>query len=182
MCFIQPRSASADPSFAIASTSPNASSKHILRSEKSSHALGAGKRRCRARNARARVVIDLHDEVIQVIFARQPVAWLAADKAHRPVVVAGGRVFAPGIVRTDGSGRQQGFRPDMTIGPPPQLPRVKNATGVPPSPSRLFALIPPRPSATGIVHPSAVNQPRRGLPAARFTRTSDNGRPRTNIL
>ena len=39
--------------------------------------------------------------------------------------------------------------------------------GVPPSPSRLLALMPPRPRATGTVRPPAVSQPRRGSPAAR---------------
>ena len=49
------------------------------------------------------------------------------------------------------------------------------ARGVPPSPSRLFALIPPRPSATGMVQPPVLNHPRRGFPAAELTRIIVSG-------
>src|SRR5262245_26964762 len=48
--------------------------------------------------------------------------------------------------------------------------------GVPPSPSRLFALMPPRPNATGNASVPAVSQPRRGLPGLRRTVIRDKDR------
>src|SRR5215470_12406622 len=52
-----------------------------------------------------------------------------------------------------------------------KLPR-----GVPPSPSRLLALIPPRPSATGNASIPAMSHPRLGSPALRRTVTRDKDR------
>jgi len=48
--------------------------------------------------------------------------------------------------------------------------------GVPPSPSRLFALMPPRPSATGNASIPAVSQPRRESPGLRRTVIRDKDR------
>ena len=54
-----------------------------------------------AGDARARVVVDLDDEVVEMILAGQPVAGLAAPKPDRLVVMAVGRVFAPGVLGAD---------------------------------------------------------------------------------
>ena len=48
--------------------------------------------------------------------------------------------------------------------------------GVPPSPSRLFALMPPRPNATGNASVPAVSQPRRESPGLRCTVIRDKDR------
>jgi hypothetical protein len=48
--------------------------------------------------------------------------------------------------------------------------------GVPPSPSRLFALMPPRPNATGNTSVPAVSQPRRESPGLRRTVIRDKDR------
>jgi len=63
----------------------------------------------------------------------------------------------------------------MPVGAPPQAHGLENPFGVPPSPSRLLALMPPRPSATGIVCPSTVSQPLLGRPAAARTWIAASG-------
>ena len=81
--------------------------------------------------------------------------------------MAAGRIFAPGVFRPDR--RELAKRcPAADGGRRATISAVAGTCpfGVPPSPSRLLALMPPRPSATGTVHPSAVSQPRRGSPAA----------------
>ena len=73
------------------------------------------------------VVIDLDDEIVEMILARQPVAGLIADQPNRLVVMAVLRVFAPGVFGPDRPGRQKGPRPRMAVGAPPQLPRAEGA-------------------------------------------------------
>jgi hypothetical protein len=72
-----------------------------------------------AGDARAKVVIDLDDEVIEVILARQPVSGLIVDQPDRLVVMAVLRIFAPGIFGPDRPRRQIGLRPRMPVGAPP---------------------------------------------------------------
>src|SRR5262245_13576778 len=78
-------------------------------------------------NARARIVVDLDDEIVEVILAGQAVAGRTARKADRLVVMAVGRIFAPGILGTDRTDRQKAFRADMAVGAPPQAPRMEDA-------------------------------------------------------
>src|SRR6185312_14268883 len=75
------------------------------------------------------VVIDLDDEIVEVILARQPVPRLIADQADRLVVMAVLRVFAPGIFEPDRPDRQKGAWLRMAVGAPPQLPGVESAPG-----------------------------------------------------
>ena len=70
-------------------------------------------------DARRGIVVDLDDEVVEMILAPQPVAGLAARETNRLVVMAVGRVFAPGILGTNRANRQEGLGPDMTVGAPP---------------------------------------------------------------
>jgi len=70
-------------------------------------------------DARSAVVIDLDDEVIEVIVARQPVAGLAADQPNRLIVMAVLRILAPGIFGTNRADGKEGSRPRMAVGPPP---------------------------------------------------------------
>ena len=122
----------------------------------------------------ARVVIDLDNEIVEVILARQPVAGLVADQPDRLIVMA----VVPGL-RTRrlraGSARtgRKRARARMAVGAPPQLPRMEGA-------SRACRRRPPAcwPGCRrGRARPAwssrpAVSQPRRGLPAARANRGS----------
>src|SRR6185437_8580979 len=66
-------------------------------------------------------------EIIEMIDARQPVAALIASQQDGLIIVAAGRVLAPGILTPDRPNRQEGFGPRMPVGAPPQLPGPKNA-------------------------------------------------------
>jgi hypothetical protein len=72
-----------------------------------------------AGDARAKVVIDLDDEIVEVILARQPVSGLVVDQPDRLVVTAVVRIFAPGILGPDRPRWQIGLRPRMPVGAPP---------------------------------------------------------------
>ena len=74
-------------------------------------------------------MIDLDDEIIEVILARQPVSRLIADQADRLIVMAVLRVFTPGVFGPDWPDRQQGARLRVAVGTPPQLPGVEGASG-----------------------------------------------------
>jgi hypothetical protein len=52
-----------------------------------------------AGNARARVVVDFDNEIIEMIIPPQPVSSLSRRQPDRPVVAAVGRVLAPGVCR-----------------------------------------------------------------------------------
>src|SRR5689334_14885471 len=80
-----------------------------------------------AGNPRTRVVVDLDYEIVEVVLAPQAVAALAAAETNRLIVMTIGRVFAPGVLGADRPDRQEGLRPDVTIGAPPQPARVKDA-------------------------------------------------------
>ena len=75
----------------------------------------------------AGVVIDLDDEIVKVVLARQPVAGLTAHQANRLIVAAVVRVLAPGVFGADRPHRQIGPRSRMAIGAPPQLQRTVRA-------------------------------------------------------
>ena len=75
----------------------------------------------------AGVVIDFDDQVVEAVVAAQPVAWFIGRPAERAVIAAIRGVLAPGVVRPDAAGRQQGSRPHQAVGPPPQPHRVKPA-------------------------------------------------------
>src|SRR5215217_8366757 len=72
----------------------------------------------------AGVVIDLDDEIVKVVLARQPVAGLIPHQANGLIVTAVVRVLAPGVFGADRPDRQIGPRSRMAIGAPPQLQRT----------------------------------------------------------
>ena len=65
------------------------------------------------------IVIDLDDEIVEVILAREPVSGLVADQSNRLVVMPVLRVFAPGVFGPDRPDRQKSPRPLMAVGAPP---------------------------------------------------------------
>jgi hypothetical protein len=74
-------------------------------------------------------MINLDNEIVDVVGPCEPVAAGVAGKSHRPIVIAAGGIFAPAVVGVDGANRQEGLRPQMTVGAPPQSPRPENPTG-----------------------------------------------------
>src|SRR3979409_2194297 len=80
-----------------------------------------------AGNARAAVVIDLDNEIIEMVVAPEPVAAACPIPPHRPVVVPACGVFAPGVFRPNGANRQECTRPRVAVSAPPQLPRPGRA-------------------------------------------------------
>ena len=72
-----------------------------------------------AGDARRGVVVDLDNEIVEVILARQAVAGLPLREPDRLVVVAIIGVFAPGVFAANWAGRQQRPRPGVTVGAPP---------------------------------------------------------------
>src|SRR5690348_15556980 len=80
-----------------------------------------------AGDARAGVVVDFDDEIIEMVLARQPVTGPIVDQTDGPIVTAVPRVLAPGIFGPDRPHRQIGLRPGMAVGAPPQLQRTVRA-------------------------------------------------------
>ena len=66
------------------------------------------------------VVIDLDNEIIEMVVAREPIAALRAIQPHRLVVMATGGIFAPGVFGPDRANREKCVRPRMAVGAPPQ--------------------------------------------------------------
>jgi hypothetical protein len=81
-----------------------------------------------AGDARRTVVIDLHDEIVEMIVALEPIAVLVTIPPHRLIVMAALRIFAPGVIGPDGANRQEGTWPRMAVGAPPQLPGPETAS------------------------------------------------------
>src|SRR6185312_4410473 len=79
------------------------------------------------RDARARIVVDLDNEIVEMIVAREAIAALVTRQPDRPVVMAVGRVLAPGVFAANRAHRDERLRPRMTVGTPPELPRMKRA-------------------------------------------------------
>ena len=80
-----------------------------------------------AGNARRGVVIDLDDEIVEMVVAPEPIATVIAIQPYRPVVMAAVGVLAPGVLRPDGANGQEGMRPRVSVGAPPQSPRPEGA-------------------------------------------------------
>ena len=80
-----------------------------------------------AGDARARVVIDLDNEIVEPVVAPQPVGRASLRHLHRLVVGAVVRVLAPAVVRTDWAHRQAGPWPRRPVGAPPQPPQLETA-------------------------------------------------------
>jgi len=88
--------------------------------------------------ARRGVVIDLDNEIIEVVVAREPIAAAIEIQPQRLIVVAAARVLAPGILGPDGAAGQECTWSRMTVGAPPQLPRPERASR---GPAVTFALV-----------------------------------------
>jgi hypothetical protein len=58
-----------------------------------------------AGNSRTAIVVDLDNKVIEVVVSFETVTPTMFVSAHRAVVVAARRVFAPGVFRTYGANR-----------------------------------------------------------------------------
>lgn len=78
-----------------------------------------------AGDPRARIVVKLDDEIIEMIVARKTVARGAGREADVPVVAPVGRVFAPSVLGADAADGEQGPRPRPAIGAPPQSLEAK---------------------------------------------------------
>ena len=102
------------------------------------------------------VVIDLDNEIVEVVVAPEPVAAVIAIQLHRPVVVAAVGVLAPGVLGPDGANRQEGLRPRVPVGAPPQLPRPKRAFR---GPAVALALVGDDSAASQVRPGSFVRQP-----------------------
>ena len=82
-----------------------------------------------AGDARAGVVIDLDDEIVEMIVAPQPVAALFRMQPHRAVVMAIAGILAPRFFRPDGADGQKRPRSRMPVRAPPQPQRPERAPG-----------------------------------------------------
>ena len=159
----------------VIETQPAVGAKIAARQMQEHRAAAAG-------DARRGVVIDLDDEIVEMIIARQPVAALTAAEPHRLVVMTVMRVFAPGVFGPDRrgpagtSGAADGGRRATTIAAGGRCPG---------RPAVAFALVgkdacrgrapPARPM------PPAVSQPRRGHPRRDASRIAESGRSRTAV-
>lgn len=70
-------------------------------------------------HTRARVVIDLDDEIVEVIVALQPVARRAIRQTDRAIVAAVARVLAPAVVGANRAHRQTRLWTRHAVGAPP---------------------------------------------------------------
>src|SRR5262249_50319166 len=73
-------------------------------------------------NSGARVVINFDDEIIEMIFALQPIAFALWRELNWTVVMPVGRILAPAVVWANSLRRQRGDRTRMPVGTPPQAP------------------------------------------------------------
>jgi hypothetical protein len=79
-------------------------------------------------NAWPRVVVDLDNEIVETIGARQAVTAAIRRQPHRLVIMPVAGVFAPGVLGLDPPYRQVRPWPDVAVGAPPQLPRAEGAS------------------------------------------------------
>ena len=92
----------------------------------------------------------------------------SAEVAVRVACDVGG-TFTDVCILNEATGRMHVAKVPTTPDPIDGVLQGIAASGVAPSPSRLSAEMPPRPSATGMVQPSALSHPRLGSPAAERT-------------
>src|SRR5205085_10881556 len=78
-------------------------------------------------DARARVVIELDQQIVEMILAPKPVRGVLGAQTDRPIVAAVGRVLAPGIGGPHAAHRQPGTRPGDAVPAPPQAHEAKRA-------------------------------------------------------
>src|SRR5258705_11771578 len=89
-------------------------------------------------NTRRSIVVDLDNEIVEVIVARQPVATVVAVEPHRLVVMAVVRGLPPGVFRANRANGQKRPGPPVTGPAPPHPPRGEPpAPGTPAPPPRV---------------------------------------------
>src|SRR5664279_148832 len=66
------------------------------------------------------VVVDLDNEVVQIVLARQPISFGIRRHFYAPIIMAVGWILAPAVVGHDALRRQHRGRARMPSGPPPQ--------------------------------------------------------------
>ena len=81
-----------------------------------------------SRHARARIMVELDDQIVEVILSSQAVPWLAGFAADGAIVSAIAGVFAPGVIPADRTQGKQRMRTRHAIGAPPQPPQPETAT------------------------------------------------------
>lgn len=79
-------------------------------------------------NSWSGVVIDLNDEVIEMIVARQVIAVRAFIKANWLIVMPIRWIFGPGILWRDPPNRQGSSGLGVPVGPPPQSDWMKDTS------------------------------------------------------
>ena len=105
-------------------------------------------------------MIDLDNEIVEVVVAREPIAAAISVEPHRLVVMTAPGIFAPGVLPADGANRQKRPRPRMAVGTPPQLPGPEFTLW---GPAVAFALVRPDSAAPEC---DRYGSPARGQPAA----------------
>ncbi len=78
-------------------------------------------------HARARVVVDFDNQIIEMIVAPQPVPGLAGRQFKGPVVAPVGGILAPGVIAPDAANRQPRHWPDPAVRAPPEPHHPKPA-------------------------------------------------------
>src|SRR3974390_3517665 len=73
-----------------------------------------------ASDARERVVINLNDEVVEIIRAREAIGIRAKRQLYRLVVVTVARILAPAVVGANSPRRQESAWTRVPVGAPPQ--------------------------------------------------------------
>src|SRR5690349_2459677 len=71
-------------------------------------------------DARARIMVDLDDEIVEVVPARKPVCVRVCGDLDRLIIMTICRILAPAVRRSDALKRQRGNRTRMLVGAPPQ--------------------------------------------------------------
>src|ERR1700742_5242204 len=79
-----------------------------------------------AGDSRARVVVDLDDEVVESVGAGEAVGRAPGRHLHRPIVMAVRRVLAPTVVEANPLHRQCGSRTAVALAAPPEPFRAED--------------------------------------------------------
>ena len=81
-----------------------------------------------AGDARPRVVVELDDVVVEMIGAREPVAFAFLRDMDRLIIVPVVGVLAPAVAETDSPCRQKSARARPAVSAPPQTDKPENST------------------------------------------------------
>ena len=84
-----------------------------------------------AGHSRPRVVIDLDNDIVETVFAPQPVAWFNGRPSKRMIVAPVFGIFAPSIGPADSADWEHRSRGRAPVASPPQPQRPERAAGRP---------------------------------------------------